>query len=281
MKITAKTDTSDLRGKLNQYALITGREVSESVRQFARVACVELAHETQPFGNTKQAGEMGETAVARDIHKVYYPATGSKFLRQATRYVEGYNAKTNRSDSANAKFRERMLRYQMEGNDGALARIAGDIGVKDYALDTFDPSRHKQSRDSRGRVRGAKPQLLIGGEAQFEKYVAATQKKVGLTKAGWAKCAEAIPLNRVSSATRGIPQFVTRNKGRASGTIRDQSSSEGNPRVTMTNGTPWCSMVLTPARAFVALGIARNKFAKYLDTAIRKTLREQAKLRAA
>ena len=91
MRITAKTDTSDLRGRLNQYALITGREVSDSVRQFARVACVELAHETQPFGNTKQAGDMGETAVARDIHKVYYPATGSKFLRQATRYVAGYN----------------------------------------------------------------------------------------------------------------------------------------------------------------------------------------------
>ena len=168
MRITAKTDTSDLRGRLNQYALITGREVSESVRQFARVACVELAHETQPFGNTKQAGDMGETAVARDIHKVYYPATGSKFLRQATRYVAGYNAKTGRNTSANEKFRARMLGYQMEGNDGALARIAADIGVKDYALDTFDPSLHKRSRDSRGRVRGAKAQLLIGGEAQFE-----------------------------------------------------------------------------------------------------------------
>lgn len=280
MKITAMTDTSDLRGRLAEYGRIVGKETGESVRQFARVACVNLATETQPFGKDTSAKEQGETAVARDIYKVYYPATGSKFLKQATAIANNYNSRTNAGEGANEKFKNRMLRYQMENNTAALAKIAADLGFTDVSLDTFDSARHKGSRDRRGRVRGAKPQLVIGAEDQLEKYVADTQKKVGLTKAGWAKCAEAIPLNRTSSATRGIPQWVTRNKGRASGYISDMSADPANPRVKMTNATPWCSLVLTPAQAQKALTLARDNFVKYMNQAIKGTLRTQAKLAA-
>lgn len=281
MKITVMTDTSDLRGRLKEYVAITGREMSESVRQFARVACVNLATETQPFGNDKEAKDMGETAVARDIYKVFYPSTGAKFLNQATRYVEGYYAKRNASSNRAEKFKTRMLGYQMSGNSAALAKIAADIGFTDVQLDSFDPSRHKSSRDSRGRVRGAKAQLVIGGEDQLERYVEQTQRKVGLTKAGWAVCAEAIPLTRASSATRGISQWVTRNKGRATGRIDNQSQDPVNPRVRMTNSTPWTSQVLSPQSAQGALELARDNFVKYMNTAIKKTLRDEVKLKSA
>lgn len=280
MKITAMTDTSDLRGRLAEFGRIVGKETSEAVRQFARVACVNLTTETQPFGKDSAAKDKGETAVARDIYKVYYPATGSKFLQQATKIAENYYGRIKASSNASDQFKNRMLRYQMENNTGALAKIAGDLGFTDVALDTFDSSRHKGSRDRRGRVRGAKAQLVIGAEDQLEKYVAETQRKVGLTKAGWAVCAEAIPLTRASSATRGIPQWVTRNKGRASGSISDMSNDPSNPRVKMTNSTPWCSMVLTPAQAQQALNLARDNFVKYMNQAIKGTLRQQAKLAA-
>ena len=281
MKITAMTDTSDLRERLSEYVRVTQRETSETVRQFARVACVNLATETQPFGDGKEGQSAGETAVARDIYKVYYPATGAKFLKQATRYVEGYYAKNNQSSSRADKFKTRLLGYQMANNTGALAKIAADIGFTDAQIDSFEPSRHRSSRDSRGRVRAAKPQLVIGGEDGLEKYIEETQRKVGLTKAGWAVCAEAIPLNRASSATRGIPQWVTRNKGRASGRIEDHSQDPTNPRVRMTNATPWTSQVLTPSQAKQALELARDNFVKYMNTAIKKTLRDEVKLKGA
>jgi hypothetical protein len=281
MKITALTDTSDLRGRLADFSRIVGVESSHAVRQFARKACIYLATETQPFGDDDEGKVKGETAVARDIYKVYYPATGAKFLNQATRYVEGYYAKTNQPSNRAEKFKTRLLGYQMSGNTGALAGIAADIGFTDAQIEGFEPSRHRSSRDNRGRVRGAKPQLIIEGERQLEKYVETTQRKVGLTKAGWAKCAEAIPLNQAQSATRGIPQWVTRNKGRASGSINDQSQNPANPKVIMTNSTPWTSMVLTPSQANKALQLARNNFATYMNTAIKKTLRAQAKLKGA
>jgi hypothetical protein len=281
MKITAMTNTSDLRGRLSQFSRIVGIEKSEAVRQFARVACVNLATETQPYGNDRSGKDIGEAAVARDIYKVYYPATGSKFLNQAARAVEGHDARKGKKSSVD-KFRNRMLRYQMEGNDGALAKIAADIGYTRAMVDSFDPSYHQSVRDGRGRVRGANPYLVIGsGERDMERYISQTQRKVGLTKAGWAKCAEAIPLTRASSATRGIPQWVTRNLSRASGHIVDESQKLGNPSVTMTNATPWTSMVLTPKQAQEALKLARVNFVKYMNTAIKKTLRAQAGLKGA
>lgn len=281
MKITAMTDTSDLRGRLAEFARLTGKETSEAVKQFARVACVNLATETQPFGKDDTAKAKGETAVARDIYKVYYPAIGAKFLNQATKAVEGYYARRGQSSKLAENFKTRMLKYQMNNDTGALAKIAADIGFTDAQITGFDPSRHKSSRDQRGRVHGAKPQLIIEGDRELEKYVETTQRKVGLTKAGWAKCAEAIPLTRASSATRGIPQWVTRNKGRASGSIADMSNDPSNPLVKMTNSTPWCSMVLTPEQAQQALTLARDNFVKYMNNAIKGTLRARAKLRAA
>lgn len=277
------TDTSDLRGRLNQYAQITGREISESVRQFARVACVNLATETQPWGNKKYHKLKGEIAVRNDINKVYYKATGKKFLEQATNLARGYY-KANQISKATEKadkFRERLKKYQRSNNTGYIAGIAADLGFEKALIETFDETRHKLARNSHGRIRNTEPTLLIGADAQLDKYIEKTQKKVGLTKAGWAVCAEAIPLKRVSSATRDIPQWVTRNKGRASGRIDNQSQDPVNPRVRMTNATPWTSQVLTPQQADKALRIARDNFVKYMNTAIKKTLREQVKLKSA
>lgn len=280
MKITAMTDTSDLRGRLSEFARLTGKETSEAVKQFARVACVNLATETQPFGKDDKAKAKGETAVARDIYNVYYPATGHKFNKQATKIAENYYAKTNASSGSSDKFQNRLTRYQMEGNTWALYTIATDLGFKDIAYDSFDSQRHKERRNNRGRTRPGRGQLIVCAEDQLEKYIESTQRKVGLTKAGWAKCAEEIPLTRVSSATRGIPQWVTRNKGRASGSISDLSADPVNPKVKMTNGTPWCSIVLTPEQAQGALNLARDNFVKYMNQTIKGTLRAQVKLKA-
>ena len=59
MKVTAQVDTSDLRKRMNQYALIVGKSVNQQLRRHARLACVELANTTQPFGKGKDAKLLG------------------------------------------------------------------------------------------------------------------------------------------------------------------------------------------------------------------------------
>jgi hypothetical protein len=153
-------------------------------------------------------------------------------------------------------------------------------------LDEFDKNIHRSARNrTTGRVnkRRASLHLVIGAEKDLEKYRKEMISRVGLTKAGWAKCADLIPITgRASSSTRGIPQWVKRHRNKlASGTVSDKSNDPINPRVVMTNTTPWCSRVLTPANAQKALDIARNKFVEYMNKQIKYELRQKAKLRGA
>jgi len=280
MKITAMTDTSDLRGRLTVYSQIVGKEKSEAVRQFARVACVNLATGTQPFGNTKSDKEPGEKAVEVDISKVFYTPQDGGFARALKAIV----SKGRRSEQAKQKFNARLDGYLASNNTEAIARLARSFNWQGVLFDDIDPQLHQDARRGpRMRVpkrRGAM-HMVIGANERLQKYKDEQKRKVGLTKAGWAVCATKIPLKRASSPTRGIPQWVTRNINRASGSIVDGSHDPHNPRVEMTNETPWTSQVLSASAIKEALRLARENFIKYMNQQIKVTLREQAKLKAA
>ena len=150
-------------------------------------------------------------------------------------------------------------------------------------VDSIDPQIHQQARTQRRKrvkKRAGTMSLFLGPRSELQAYVEKQQKKVGMTKAGWAVCAEKIPVRRASSATRGIPQWVTRNKSRAAASsIVDESEDEDNPRVTMTNAIPWTSECLTDSQARAALNIARVKFVKYMNIQIKYELKKQAGLK--
>jgi hypothetical protein len=274
------TDTSDLRERLNLYSQIVGKEKSEAVKQFARVACVNLATATQPFGDKKPDKEPGEKAVESDISKVFYTPQDGGFARAIKEIV----AKGRRSDASKQKFNARLDGYISSNNTEAIARIARSFNWQGVLFDDIDPQLHQNARKGpRMRVpkrRGAM-HMVIGANERLQRYKDEQKRKVGLTKAGWAVCATKIPLQRASSPTRGIPQWVTRHIGRASGSIVDNSSDPRNPSVKMTNETPWTSQVLSASATNEALRIARENFIKYMNQQIKVTLREQAKLKAA
>ena len=281
MKISAMTDTSDLSGRLRVFADIVGKETSEGVRQFARVACVNLATATQPFGNKPIHRRPGENAVEADISKVFYNPDDGGFAATLKEIV-GKNPK--RSDAAKQAFGDRVDGYIESNNISAITRLARSFGYKGVLFDEINPSLHQnRRRPPRMRVSKIKGQMhmVIGGKASLRQYKQEQMYKVGLTKAGWAKCATLIPLKRASSPTRGIPQWVTRHLSRASGNIVNNSDDSTNPSVTMTNATPWTSIVLSPASTKNALGIARENFIKYMNAAIKGEWRAQARLQAA
>ena len=283
------TDTSDLRERMRVWANLVDKETSEGLRQHARVACVELANTTQPFGREKHNKLPGEKAVEVDISKVFYTATpNGGFVNAVTDAAsKSFNFRKNSSPNFDAsgateKFRTRLNGYAASGNFTALRKVAKDflwMGV----VDSIDPQIHQQARtQNRKRVkkRAGTMSLFLGPRSELQAYVEIQQKKVGMTKAGWAVCAEKIPVRRASSATRGIPQWVTRNKSRAAASsIVDESEDEDNPRVTMTNAIPWTSECLTDSQTRAALNIARVKFVKYMNIQIKYELKKQAGLK--
>jgi hypothetical protein len=298
MKVTAQVDTSDLRKRMNQYALIVGKSVNQQLRRHARLACVELANTTQPFGKGKDAKLLGEKAVEVDISKVFYtPEPYGGFVNAMSEIA--YKSFTKRAAKSNGKFdadaatlsfTERVNGYASTGNNAALKKLAKDFNWQGI-VNRPDPDIHQAARGgSRRKVRKQRGNmhLILGGrKSALQTYINKVKKRVGMAKAGWAVCAERIPnLGLASAGTRGIPQWVTRNKNApapqrssvdASTTFRKSS----NPRVVMHNAVPWTSQNLTESAARAALNIARGKFVKMMDIQIRYVLRAQAKLRAA
>tara|TARA_R110000868_G_C10790259_1_gene756239 strand:+ start:198 stop:1103 length:906 start_codon:yes stop_codon:yes gene_type:complete len=300
MQIKAMTNTADLRARMEMWAGLVKKETGAGIKQFARVACENLAFNTQPYGIDEDAKKKGERAAIAGVSSVYYTTKDKGFknalLEQAKKH---YNYRKRQAGLLNFKerrkigkghagFEQRLNGYIGSQNELALAKIALCFGWKGVILpsDTFDKSLHKNARNPvTGRVdkRKGNMHLAIGHRGDLEKYKREMAGRVGLSKAGWAKCADLISIpGRVSAATRGIPKWVKRHRNKlASGTISDKSNDPINPRVVMTNTTPWCSRVLTPANAQKALDIARNKFVEYMNRQIKYELRQKAKLRGA
>jgi hypothetical protein len=302
MKVTAQVDTSDLRKRMAEYARIVGKNVNQELRRHARLACVELANTTQPFGKGKDAQLLGEKAVEADISKVFYtpqsegyPARLEEIAKRSYIYRQNMSKKRFgesrfNAEKATQKFSDRVRGYVASNNTRALKKLAKDFNWQGVVSEP-DPAIHQAARGgSRMKVRKQRGNmhLILGGrKGALQTYINKVKKRVGMAKAGWAVCAEKIPdLGLASSGTRGIPQWVTRNKSApapqrstvdASTTFRQSS----NPRVVMRNAVPWTSQNLTPSAAFKALQVARGKFIKMMNIQIRYVLRAQAKLRAA
>jgi len=296
MKLTAQTDISDLRQRMRTYVDIVGKDIQQELRRHARLGCVELANTTQPFGDEKGRAK-GEKAVEVDVSKVFYtPTPYGGFVQALTEIAHtshAYRASKSKrgfnSDEATLRFTDRVNGYAASGNMKALRRLVDNFkwrGVEDEIY----PQRHWEARTGNRRKvpkRAGHMTLVLQRQAKLDAYIKQTQKKVGMTKAGWAVCAEKIPeLGLASAQTRGIPQWVTRNKGHrvpAASTVDASTTFTEtiNPKVRMTNAVPWASENISESQARAALNIARDKFVKMMDRQIKYVLRERAGLRAA
>jgi hypothetical protein len=284
-----------------EYARIVGKNVNQELRRHARLACVELAYTTQPFGKGKNAKLLGEKAVEVDISKVFYTPQSEGYPARLTELAaKSYRFKSVKSKrkfgesrfdavKATEDFSARVKKYAVSNNTPALKKLAKDFGWRGV-VDHPDPALHQAARGgSRMKVRKQKGEmhLILGGrKTALQTYINKVKARVGMAKAGWAVCAEKIPeLGLASSVTRGIPQWVTRNKNapapaRSSIDASTTFRPSNNPRVVMRNAVPWTSQNLAPSAARTALNIARDKFLRMMNIQIRYVLRQQAKLRA-
>jgi hypothetical protein len=285
MKITAMTDTSDLRGRLDLWAGLVGKEMSEGIRQHARLACVGLANTTQPYsgkGASEKGRRLGEQSILNDVSKVFY--TANEPTRGFENSLKEKVDQSRRSDKAKESFKAKITSYCRSSNTEGIAWLARFFKTERVQLDTFDRAIYQNARTGpRKNVpkRTKMLSLVIGADGELEKFKQERMRKAGMGKAGWAVCAEAIPLTRKRKATDGIPKWVTRHTKQASGYIADLSHNELNPSVRMTNAMPWVSELLSESAALHALNIEREKFVKYMNTQIKYELRKQAKLKAA
>jgi hypothetical protein len=158
MRIIATTNTSDIRARLKTYGELMQKEVSASVRQFAAIACRNLANTTQPFsGNDKETSRTGrfkgEFAVESDISKVFYiPTVDGGFAKALETRAEATLRKRHKNSATVSKrlskFKQRVNGYISGGNMSALRKISNDMGWSNVRT-KIDPAIQRQQAANR------------------------------------------------------------------------------------------------------------------------------------
>ena len=238
-----KFNPTPLKDILKEYAEARETDIPDAVLMHSRLLCVELARRTQPFGNSAVAGE---TRVEIDIGKVIN--TEDDLLKRINKL-------------SNEKTKAALLRLLKAGDMATIGKILKSSIAK---LAPFNfPSVHKAQRNKRtGRVVGRPSEYYVADDAALKNYIGTIQHRVGLSKAGWAEAAEAIPKH---NSLRNFPAFVTRNMDQGNGKAVDKTGNKAEPTVELHNITPWASEIITTGDQVQATQVVIAKMKKQME----------------
>jgi hypothetical protein len=243
-----KFEAHKLEQILKEYAEIREVEVPRAVLINGRLLAKELARRTQPFGTKAKAGQQ---RVKNDIGKV---------IKDSNRVEEMIDKVDDK------KIKARLGALFAANNYKAITAIFSNIGFlnkyagMEFIADPYGP--HQEHRDPKtGRTRKKGDELYIA-KKDIGAYIEKFSKRVGLSKAGWAVAAEALPptvANKRSSYD--FPPFVKANMDKASGSAQDNTGNITNPTVKLTNSTPWIDRICPATEQIraVSIVIARMK----------------------
>lgn len=254
--ISILSDT--LTPSLAKMKAITGDEWSEVLRPAARLLCVSLATQTQPYDKGKDAQEMGINAIRSDIYgkksgggiviiwKDYMPATpsgpaGTKLW--VGKDGHAYGVENNLFDLEGRQLAATHKKYRSRST-GRVSR-AGQWDREVGRFVFIDKLVVKQDR--------------------IEKFIKKLGKLVGFAKGGWAVCARAL------GGTRGIPVWVAHQK--SAGRVVDETANTDSPSITMINDVHYIHRCLSDRQVDRALEIAAGKLSLRADYLIKAKAR--------
>lgn len=260
--------SSDVEEMLKYYVRFSEKSLADIVRKYARICCVELAYRTQPY--RKQGWEnsrvIGTTRVQYDIEKVF----------RAQQTIERILEKTE-----NDNLRERMQKLFSAGEYKKLGDILYMLGITRDQMEVVPfakmPPVHKAQRHlSSGRV--ARRPYGFNYAPSLDRYIKAAQKRVGMSKSGWASCARAIGGIKGDGA-RGIPAWAKRRSHGNHGRIVDRTHDKENPTILITNQIPWLRRLMRKQEQNAARNFAYLKMIKEIVAILRYERRKRQRVK--
>ena len=262
------------------YGAVKQKTLPEVLRIHARLACVELARRTQPFGDKAGGEKVSEKAIARDL------------------MGRGGGIKGKNRAGLFAHITPRQILYADSYDTADITVFAtknGDIYGVDRAhflpdAGVSDIRNIHRSNFVNGKMSAAGGDTHNIGRWKFiNKYFVPKQNlagfaklqyaKVGIAKSGWAWCAKQLKGAVKGSPTRGIPRWVTRHLGDYGlGIVQDLAEDSANPRIVLTNTCKYADKVCPPAQQQEAVLVVLNKMVKQLANMLRY---ERKKMKAA
>jgi len=113
--------------------------------------------------------------------------------------------------------------------------------------------------------------LYVGDETGLSGYIQEIQKRVGLSKAGWAQCASLLRKVNKGNNLTGFPSFVKDAMGLSKGEIVDNTqTNESFPSVRLTNLVPWVDRICPPSEQLNALSVVGAKMKNQIARILKK-----------
>jgi hypothetical protein len=246
-------------GKVRALANVLHRPIRDVLDSGGRVAAVQLARSSVPFGTGNQAQQTGMRAVERDIYRVY--ATPG----QAWESISNRRAK-----------RAFWLAFKA-GEFDAAERLLWDFSSKfdGVPLEKFDNGSAHLSRRSKstGRVSSGRPAMVVTNEKVLFRYVEHKKEQVGFGKGGWADASRAL-----GRAPRGLREdgditanWITRH-GHGFGAFA-RGGTEERPTLEIRNRVPYADQLFSPSGKQESLRIAHDRMVENLQIAVRAEAR--------
>jgi hypothetical protein len=254
---------------MKDYAEIREVTIPDAVSVSARLLCVELARRTQPFGDDNKARETGEKAITGDLigrkrrvgifgaigpamteaggYSWYKTGDNVRLFVGKDGFAYGTEKTMFRPDASTSEMRAFHKKNFVNGKASSAGSYTRNIGRWKF-LD----------------------KMFVSKET-LDDYIKSTIKKVGIAKAGWANCALQLKKINKGKLTADIPPWVIRHTADfKNGKTEDLTSDPKNPRVIMTNATPWASSVITESEKHTAIGFVTSKMKKQIEYALKK-----------
>ena len=262
---------------MKDYAEIREVTIPDAVMLNARLLCVELARRTQPFGADDKAKLTGEKAITRDL---VGGRSSSAVHSQRRIGIFGIIGEAMNIKGGYAWYKKGENVRLFVGKDGYAYGTEKSFFRPD-ASESDMRSFHKKffvngkmsSAGSKTRDIGRWKFLdkMFVSEATMNTYKESVLKKVGIAKAGWASCALKLKKVNKGSLTAGFPKWVTRHTGDFdNGRVQDMTADKKNPRVEVTNKTPWASDVIPVSEELRAKSVVATKMKKQMEAILKK-----------
>ena len=245
---------------MKDYATIREVTIPDAVMLNARLLCVELARRTQPFGNDDTSGK---TRVKNDIGKIIKPPI--QLLAMANK-VE------------NKKIGQRLKTLIMNQRYDVVETIFRNLGFlnKWTGLEFLDSksgikTHHQDARvKPTGRTKTKGSKLFISSGSELNTYITEIQKRVGISKGGWADCASQLKKVNKGGLLTGFPPWVKKATRSGSGNVYDLTGNKKNPMVLITNNVPWVSQILPVSEQLNALSVVATKMRNQMNRILKK-----------
>jgi hypothetical protein len=254
---------------MKDYAEIREVTIPDAVSVSARLLCVELARRTQPFGDDNKARETGEKAITGDLigrkRRVgIFGAIGPAMTEAGgySWYKTGDNVRLFVGKDGFAYGTEKtMFRPDASGSEMRAFHKKNFVNGKASSAGSY----------TRNIGRWKFLDKMFVSKETLDDYIKSTIKKVGIAKAGWANCALQLKKVNKGKLTADIPPWVIRHTADfKNGKTEDLTSDHQNPRVIMTNTTPWASSVITESEKHTAIGFVTSKMKKQIEAVLKK-----------